>query len=38
VLYVLYYRIYVLKELKLLSSVKKRDNVKGTNMNKHMLE
>ncbi len=34
VLYVLYYRIYILKELKLLSSVKKRDNVKG--MNKHM--
>lgn len=29
VLYVLYYRIYVLKELKLLASVKKRDNVKG---------
>lgn len=29
VLYVLYYRIYVLKELKLLSSVKKRDNVQG---------
>ena len=29
VLYVLYYRVYVLKELKLLSSVKKRDGVQG---------
>ena len=28
-LYVLYYRIYVLKELKLLPTVKKRDNVQG---------
>lgn len=29
VLYVLYYRVYVLKELKLLSTVKQRDGVKG---------
>ena len=29
VLYVLYYRVYVLKELKVLSAVKKRDGVKG---------
>ncbi|KAL3162223.1 hypothetical protein ABBQ32_009926 [Trebouxia sp. C0010 RCD-2024] len=29
VLYILYYRVYVLKELKVLSAVKKRDGVKG---------
>ena len=31
VLYVLYYRIYVLQELKVLATVKKRDGVKGGN-------
>ena len=30
VLWVLYYRVYKLKELQILSSVKKRDGVKGT--------
>ena len=29
VLYILYYRVYVMKELKVLSAVKKRDNVQG---------
>lgn len=29
VLYLIYYRIYVLKELKVLAAVKKRDNVEG---------
>lgn len=31
VLWVLYYRVYKLKELQILSSVKKRDGVKGAN-------